>query len=419
MGNTIFISYSRKDADFVYRLAGDLEKAGLSIWLDRSIAPSSKWRAEIFKAIEECGAFLVVLSPNSMASREVIRELELGDSKSRRLVPLMYQSCELPPEAGYVLSGIQWLEFTKGNYQENLVRLLAQLSDLRVPKPEQKEAPPASQPELKGRPLVKEAVRRRRLKLGPRLSIETPIATTLLHVPAGPFTMGSDKAQDRKALDGELPSHTVCLPDYYISQYPISNAEYEVFCREIGHVKPAHWKNGEIPRGLEKHPVVNVTWYDAAGFCDWLSERTGWPVCLPAEPEWEKAARGTDGRIYPWGNKFAKDGCHSSATVVDIFARWGTCEVGIHSPAGDSPYGASDMSGNVWEWCRSVLAPYPYRDTDLRDSPDLTGPRVLRGGSFMCSPYDVRCASRYKAHPTEVKRDAGFRIVVETTDDRP
>ena len=109
---------------------------------------------------------------------------------------------------------------------------------------------------------------------------------------------------------------------------------------------PAHWREGKIPQGKDHHPVVNVSWEDARSFCQWANQVTGQALCLPTEAEWEKAARGTDGQIYPWGNQPPEDKlCNFGMNILD------TTSVGSYSPQGDSPYGCADMAGNVWEWC--------------------------------------------------------------------
>jgi iron(II)-dependent oxidoreductase len=182
--------------------------------------------------------------------------------------------------------------------------------------------------------------------------------------------------------------------------------------------------------GQANHPVTCVTWYDALYFCDWLTNKmltdvqaestqnaNQWIVRLPSEAEWEKAGRGTDGRLYPWGNQ-APDAslCNFNSTLGD------TTLVGKYSPGGDSPYGAADMAGNVWEWMRSLWGKdfskpdfkYPYRTDDGRENLDASKqiPRVLRGGSFRDESSVVRCAGRGGSRPFFYYGDNGFRVVV-------
>jgi len=145
----------------------------------------------------------------------------------------------------------------------------------------------------------------------------------MVRVPAGEFLFGEDK---EKTETGE----------FFIDQHPVTNAEYQKFVAASGHPEPASWRNGTWPAGKENHPVVEVNWASAAAYAEWAGKR------LPTHEEWENAARGTDGRTWPWGNEFDPKKCN---TFSD-----GTTPVGQYSPQGDSPYGCQDMAGNVWEW---------------------------------------------------------------------
>ena len=177
----------------------------------------------------------------------------------------------------------------------------------------------------------------------------------------------------------------------------MTNAEYQAFVREAGHKPPQHWDGDKYPEDKGDHPVVNVSWDEAAAYCKWLSDKTGKSYRLPTEAEWEKAARGTDGRIYPWGN----DWDPAKLNSAEGGAR-DTTPVGQYSPAGDSPYGCADVAGNVWEWCADWFdeKDYQRRAASRTTVKDPTGPekgarRVLRGGSFDLDRRFVRAAVRY------------------------
>ena len=180
------------------------------------------------------------------------------------------------------------------------------------------------------------------------LTITTSIHLELVRVPAGEFLMGSDPKVYKDASADEKPQHRLYLPEFYIGKYPVTNEQYAAFVKATRQTAPQYWKNGQIPAGKEGHPVVNVSWRDAIAFCQWLSQASSKAIRLPTEAEWEKAARGDNGRIYPWGNDPPTEKlCNFSRNVGDM------TPVGQY-PAGASPCGALDMAGNVWEWTGSL-----------------------------------------------------------------
>lgn len=237
--------------------------------------------------------------------------------------------------------------------------------------------------------------------------LNAPFRLELVPVPAGEFLMGSDPARDTFAQPDELPQRRVYLSVFTISKYEITNAQYAVFAQAAG--LPFEYADGE-----SDYPAVHMSWYEAVAFCDWLSQTSGHSVRLPTEAEWEKAARGTNGRLYPWGNSWDRaalntcDGGVGRVTAVDAF-----------SPAGDSPYGVSDMVGNVWEWTADWYSPTTYADQHDTSAPveNPTGPaegthRVLRGGSHFFRQSGTRAARRFKYIPASRCYDIGFRVVV-------
>ncbi len=197
----------------------------------------------------------------------------------------------------------------------------------------------------------------------------------------------------------ELPETTLELPGFEIALTAVTNDQYAGFVRETGHRAPLHWSEGEVPAGTGPHPVTWVDATDATAFCGWLGAR------LPTEAEWEKAARGDDGRLYPWGDA-APDATRA------VFGRGakaaGTTPAGDH-PAGASPYGILDLAGNVWEWVGSTYAPYPYRAGDGRENESSPSERVLRGGSYASPPRHLRCAARSRSFGGRLAPHIGFR----------
>lgn len=225
------------------------------------------------------------------------------------------------------------------------------------------------------------------------------------YVPAGEFIMG-DNEKESSWSDKKATAHSVRVDAFYIGKYPVTNVEYARFMADRG-------RGFAMPAGKERHPVVNVSWYDAKDYADWAGMR------LLTEAEWEKAAsweegeegkegkKGKEGRKrrYPWGDTFDKNKCNTSESGIR-----GTTPVGKYSPAGDSPCGAADMAGNVWEWCSSLYKPYPYRVDDGREDLTITDSRVLRGGSWYLNLSNAAAPFRNLYHPANRHDGGGFRV---------
>jgi serine/threonine-protein kinase len=228
----------------------------------------------------------------------------------------------------------------------------------------------------------------------------------MVFVPAGPFQMGSTDA-DRDAYDCEKPTHAVTLDAFWIDKTEVTNAQYRQ-CVEAGACEePSCWDNGDL--NAADQPVVCVTWDDAQAYAAWAGGR------LPTEAEWEKAARGTDGRLYPWGEN-APD-C-KDANYKGCVAR--TVAVGSY-PKGASPYGALDMAGNAWEWVADWYdnTYYSNAPSDNPQGPDGGERRVVRGGSFDMSEARLRTAFRIGNLPAYSNWDIGFRVVVPADSSTP
>lgn len=230
-----------------------------------------------------------------------------------------------------------------------------------------------------------------------------------LRVASGLFLMGSGD-DDGDADDDEKLQHSLRLLDYRIGRSPVTNAQYAAFVQATEHRVPNHWVRNEIPAGKEVHPVVKVSWADAVAYCQWLSQATGKPYRLPTEAEWEKAARGSAGWIYPWGNGWVEQHCNTLEGGAGD-----TTPVGAF-PAGASPYGLLDMVGNVWERCATEMGkPYPYDIAEDEWSSDYlakTGVRVLRGGSFYHPQHNARCTYRGGDAGDGRHADLGFRVLI-------
>jgi len=245
-----------------------------------------------------------------------------------------------------------------------------------------------------------------------------------VYVPAGTFRMG-----DPSHLARERPAHVVELDAYYISKFEVTNREWKKFRDDPGYDDPKFWPNGRVvPRDQipywtqannhgggtpdsDDYPVIGVNWDAATAYCAWLSAKTGKRYRLPTEAEWEKAARGTDERIYPFGSSIER----SQANYVGAQAYDTVMPVGSFASS-PSPYGAFDMAGNVMEWCQDWYD-RDYYSVSPRKNPKgpATGAyRVVRGGSFFVEVFDLRTTSRSMAWPSfQAHRMIGFRPLRE------
>lgn len=240
-----------------------------------------------------------------------------------------------------------------------------------------------------------------------------------VEIPAGPFLMGSDPAVDPMATDTERWSRDsaqgmVDLPTFYISRYEVTVAQFLVFVRDTGF----RTVDDALRERLD-HPMGGVTWMGAVAYARWLDEklrlwpdtppalarllREGWTIDLPSEAEWEKAARGDDGRIYPWGSEPRHERANFGTTT--------TTSVGSFD-CPECPYGLADMGGNVWEWTRSPYEPYPFDPSPSRVDLDGEALWVMRGGSYADDGRGVRAAERGVSDPGARRPVVGFRLAI-------
>ena len=226
-------------------------------------------------------------------------------------------------------------------------------------------------------------------------------SSVMVYVPAGEFLMGS-KEDDRDANNDEYPQHTIYVSEFWIDKTEVTNEQYGR-CVAAGACWASEYADNKLFGGADQ-PVVGVSWYDAKNYCEWAGKR------LPTEAEWEKAARGMDGRKYPWGNSF--DGSKGNFSHADDGYRF-TAPVGSY-PEGASPYGALDMAGNVWEWCQDWYDEDYYASSPQHDpqGPSSGDDRVARGGSESGHVSHVRAADRFfRAGPDYRRISLGFRCV--------
>jgi formylglycine-generating enzyme required for sulfatase activity len=260
----------------------------------------------------------------------------------------------------------------------------------------------------------------------------------LVFVPAGAFRMGDNFGD---GLPRERPVHTVELDAFYIGKYAVTNSQWRKFRDDPGYDDAKLWPNGlVVPKDQvsywkdaqnhgggtpdsDDYPIMGVNWDSAVAYCNWISAKTGKKYRLPTEAEFEKAARGTDQRKYPWGNEI--DSTYANYNYASSAAFGTTMKVGTYDGAvhGDlkthnapSPYGAYDMAGNIMQWCSDWYS-RDYYSVSPRKNPKgpATGSyRVLRGGSFYLEALDLRAYARSAAWPSLMAhRMIGFRVARE------
>jgi hypothetical protein len=351
----LFISHAHQDAELAQRLATDLRAQGWPVWIaPDSIQPGEQWVEAINRGLEESGVLLLLISPAAVSSAWVRREtnvaIELEHNGKMAFYPLEVQPCDLPP----LWRGYQRTPFG-GRYEAALARLLARLHGRALPSPAATLLPPEPKP-----------VRLTNSEIKTEIRIHPITGKEMVRIPAGAFLYG--KKKEGRYLD-----------EYWIDKTPVTNAEYGRFVTATSHQPPQHWNGNTPPKELADHPVVNVFWHDAQAYAAWAGCQ------LPTEEQWEKAARGTDGRTYPWGNDWRRAHCNTIESRIN-----GTSTVGRFSPQGDSPYGCVDMSGNVWEWADG---------------------RAQRGGSWLHDLNLACVAARNVNFPNYRNRDVGFRVV--------
>jgi len=353
------------------------------IWLGEKATPATDEYALACVLVEALTGDVLFAgdTPPAVMTRHVLKGAELPEAWAEGV----------PEDAGVIFA--RALSKAPGERYGGPGALVQTLHDLLLKKQQRKAEEAARQQreaeEIAHQQREAEEAARKRLEVAPQLpaaNIKSPSASeeliltlapgvemVFVRIPAGEFLMG------------ENPPQPVHVDEYWIGKYPVTNAQYAAFVRAgDNRYVPKYWEHGHIPSGKEAHPVVYVSLHDAKAFCEWVTQVTGQTVQVPTEAQWEKAARGTDGRTYPWGED-APTRRHCT------FAAEGTTPVGAHSPVGDSPYGCADMAGNVWEWCVGS---------------------ILRGGSWYNKEAEVcRCGFRNWSIPWLRLNSWGFRCV--------
>ncbi len=404
----VFLCHSSNDKPAVRELYQKLRaEPWIQPWLDEEeLLGGQDFDLEINKATHNADAIIICLSKISVkkegyVNKEIRRALDIAQEKPEGVIyviPLRLDNCIPSFEQ---LKKLQWVDYFSPNAHEKLLKSLQARADslglkfeFNTPREKEKTAAITSNATEK---YLEDFHRKYARPLSEYKTEKITISTGMefMHIHAGEFLMGSNTGEYN-----EKPEHIIDIPyDYWMARYPVTNAQYNQF------------KKKDFDKGKEIHPAVEVNWNDAMEYCKWLNQLTkaelplGSVLRLPTEAEWEKAARGTDGRKYPWGNTFNKNRCNSysfkSANML-------TTPVWLYSPKGDSPYGCADMSGNFGEWTHSIFKKYPYDFHDGRENEDdFKATHIVRGGYANSKPKDVRCAKR---EPCLGIERVGFRI---------
>ena len=271
----------------------------------------------------------------------------------------------------------------------------------KEPGPRKPEAGPATPTEPTRRPSNGRLASKARALSPPPATLTGQDGAPMVLVPAGEFTMGSDEGDD-----DEQPVHRVYLDHFYLDTFEVTNGRFAKFVAAIQSEPPWGFADQATPVVYAEQPVRWVNWLEATGYCLWAGKR------LPTEAEWEKAARGTEGRVYPWGNEpptaaHAVFGLKEGDETVAL--------VGDH-PLGRSPAGIHDLAGNLYEWVSDWYDDAFYATPPTRNprGPVEGTTKGQRGGSYINSPYRLRSAFRTKADPTEHDPHVGFRCAQDT-----
>lgn len=398
--NQIFISHAQEDDLIARRLAKDLRKAGFTVWIaPDSILVGETWVEAINRGLEQSGTFLLVQTPAAAASPWVVTETNVAISmehqREMRFIPLAVAPSRPPP----LWTAYQNVPFD--DYRRGMDHLMTRLGVKRSRFPFGGLG--------KGEPSRPPTTRATKLFADRRLHKRSRIE--MVRVPAGEFIFGA--AQPDKGQ--EAAQRTIALNEFWIGKGPVTNAQFARFVEATDYVTTAeqegysrvwsdgrwldvpgaYWRRPEGPRSRIDnrlhHPVVCVSWYDAQAFCDWAGLR------LPSEKEWEKAARGTDGRLYPWGNE------PPSPRRANYGMKRGTTTPAGKYGDGDGPYGAGDLAGNVWEWTSSGFA-------------TRGGAKAVRGGGWPSEPDNLRSTFRIDVEPSCRFNTLGFRATVKVGD---
>jgi formylglycine-generating enzyme required for sulfatase activity len=440
MNYDIFLSYSRRDNDIMQRIRDHLREAGFAVWTDEGIETGTRsWKRAIEEAIRSAECVVCIFSPDANQSEWVRAELDFAELHGKRIYPVLArgdQRSAIP----FGFASMQWVDirndFSGEEFQHNMQKLVAAVRDHNPPEADLTVEEPLTLEAEKGEIRVRPPSLVPHIRITEKLqtaldTINDPKSSPLERVHAG--NMLNTPLDPRRGvgirMDGipdidwiKIPAgefvyqnaQRIRLPTYYIARYPVTYAQFQCFVDDPkGYSQDRWWESlavrqqkvGEQTFRTANHPRENVSWYDAVAFCRWLSYRVNYEIRLPTDAEWEKAARGSDGRQYPWGMDYLSGcaNCNEVTTSSNGYFLFETSPVGVFTQSA-SPYGVLDMSGNVWEWCSSLF------DDPADTSLDDVGQRVLRGGSWHNPPQSAAATYRTAGDADGRSSLVGFRV---------
>jgi formylglycine-generating enzyme required for sulfatase activity len=410
-GRDVFISYAtdkddshasrdRQAADRVYAA---LEAEGIRCWAAHyDIVPGDDWLEAIINAVEKSKVLVLVFSSNANHSEWVQDEIKLALEEKIKIIPFRIE--DVSPQGGLKILKVrcQWLDAFTPPIEEHIGKLVKVVCRHLGKEPkisekskvnEKPEAPEEEMPE-EVKSLKSKAQKIYKNEKG-YWEADYGDGIIMVYIPEGEFTMGSNDYASEK------PIHTVYLDGYWMGRNEVTFDQYDKYCEETKKKKPSG-----IGWGRGNRPVIHVSWDDAVEYCKWLSNEKGLKFKLPTEAQWEKVARGTDSRMYPWGNGEPDETlANFNRKIVK------TSPVGSY-PKGASPYGLLDMAGNVWEWCNDWYGIDYYKKSPKKNptGPESGTGRVLRGGGWGNNAGYIRCANRGNYDPSRRYTDVGFRL---------
>ncbi len=389
----IFLSYASQDREIAQSINLALREQGHDVFFDREdLMPGEEFHSHIRQTIERADLFIFLISENAIdPGSYTLNELDIAEKAmkqaSGKLLPVMLQPVAFDRLPAFAKS-VTLLQ-TPGN-------IPAAVADAvhRIAQKQRRNLFTRIGAGVAAIALMAAGAWFARSSGEPALTIKGKDDAPLMLVPAGNFTMGDDV---------ESPQREIYLDAFYIDRYEITTGRYAKFLEATGSAHPPDgWESLKLATGAEL-PVIGVDWNDAAAYCKWAGRR------LPTDAEWEKAARGTDGRTYPWGNDLPTldhaNHQNASAEAYD----GGLRNVGTH-PAGRSPYGVDDLAGNASEWAADWYADsFPRSERRNPKGPETGVARVVRGSGRFDPADRLIVTKRYHANPDTRMEDIGFR----------